>query len=337
MPQRAAAQNPTDDQLVIPNLLPTCTQALRAAEKFAASAREAVRQSVAAGGRIDAAKLEAEQVAAHGYAWLSTYVTALRETLHWAERIQAAGKFSPLEQLIVQAAFGEYLAQMAGGIAISQVEIVRPADMNAAAAALDLAADRAVALLVSRGNGNAVRMEIARHVAAGNFGELGLDDETLVMIREQFRRFAEDKVIPFAHDWHRKDEFIPMSVIDELAQLGVFGLTVPEEWGGLGLGKVSMCIVTEELARAYIGVGSLGTRSEIAAELIRSGGTEAQKKKWLPLIAGGEILPTAVFTEPNTGSDLASLKTRAIRDGDIYKVTGNKTWITHAARADVMT
>ena len=103
------------------------------------------------------------------------------------------------------------------------------------------------------------------------------------------------------------------------------------------MGKLAMCVVTEELSRAYIGVGSLGTRSEIAAELIRLGGTEQQKEYWLPRIASGEILPTAVFTEPNVGSDLGSLKTRATLDGDSYSVTGNKTWITHASRSDLMT
>jgi len=98
-----------------------------------------------------------------------------------------------------------------------------------------------------------------------------------------------------------------------------------------------MCVVSEELSRGYIGVGSLGTRSEIAAELILCGGTPEQKAQWLPKLASAEILPTAVFTEPGTGSDLGSLRTRATRDGDHYTVTGNKTWITHAARTDVMT
>jgi (2S)-methylsuccinyl-CoA dehydrogenase len=98
-----------------------------------------------------------------------------------------------------------------------------------------------------------------------------------------------------------------------------------------------MCVVSEELSRGYIGVGSLGTRSEIAAELIIGAGTDEQKHKWLPQLASGGVLPTAVFTEPNTGSDLASLKTRAVRQGDVYKVYGNKTWITHPVRADLMT
>ncbi len=128
-----------------------------------------------------------------------------------------------------------------------------------------------------------------------------------------------------------------MQIITELAEMGVFGLTIPEEFGGFGLSKASMVVVSEELSRGYIGVGSLGTRTEIAAELILCGGTEAQKAHWLPKLASGEILPTAVFTEPNTGSDLGALRTRAVRvDGD-YAVTGNKTWITHAARTHVMT
>jgi (2S)-methylsuccinyl-CoA dehydrogenase len=112
---------------------------------------------------------------------------------------------------------------------------------------------------------------------------------------------------------------------------------VPEEWGGHGLGKLAMCIVSEELSRAYIGVGSLGTRSEIAADLIRINGTEEQKQRFLRRIASGEILPTAAFTEPDVGSDLASLKTRAVRDGSVYRIHGAKTWMTHGSRSDLMT
>ncbi len=151
------------------------------------------------------------------------------------------------------------------------------------------------------------------------------------------RKFADSEVIGNAQGWHRTNSYIPLEIIAQMSELGVFGLTIPEEFGGLGLGKESMCVVSEELSRGYIGVGSLGTRSEIAAELILGSGTSEQKQKWLPKIASGEVLPTAVFTEPNTGSDLASIKTRAVREGDVYKVYGNKTWITHPVRADLMT
>jgi (2S)-methylsuccinyl-CoA dehydrogenase len=122
-----------------------------------------------------------------------------------------------------------------------------------------------------------------------------------------------------------------------MSELGVFGLTIPEQYGGLGLGKIAMCVVTEELSRGYIGVGSLGTRAEIAAELIMGGGTEEQKKYWLPKLASGEVMSTAVFTEPNFGSDLAHIQTRAEQKDGAWRVYGQKTWITHACRADLMT
>ena len=237
---------------------------------------------------------------------------------------------------MLQAAYGEYLSQIAGGIPMTQVEVARPRDMGVSDEAIHAFWTPAVAKLIKSGNTDAVRMQIARLIADGNFGDLGID-ETLGMVRDQFRRFAEEKVIPFAHGWHERDELIPMEIIDEMAELGVFGLTIPEQYGGLGMEKMAMCVVTEELSRGYIGVGSLGTRSEIAAELIRLGGTDEQKEYWLPKLASAEILPTAVFTEPNTGSDLGSLRTRAVKAGDDYKITGNKTWITHAARTDLMT
>ena len=327
--------------LVLPNLLASSEGALKAAEGFLGEARRAVAALVAPEGRIDPALLEREQFAAHGYAWLATYVVALREMLHWAERQAAAGALRELDALILQAAYGEYLQQMTGGIALSQVEILRPGDMGLAPkAAAGLQGDPAVEALVARGNTSAVRRRIAELIAvgldSGDFGALGLEDETLTLVRDQFRKVSEDHR-DAAHQWHLKDELIPMAVIEQLAELGIFGLTVPVEYGGLGMGKTAMCVVTEELSRGYIGLGSLGTRSEIAAELIRLGGTEAQKRRWLPRIASGELLPTAVFTEPNTGSDLGALRTRAVRKGGVYKITGNKTWITHAARSDIMT
>ncbi|MGO1120343.1 acyl-CoA dehydrogenase family protein [Rhodovibrionaceae bacterium A322] len=327
------------DSLLIDDLLPTCQAALAAAEGFEQAARRAVAGLVAPSGKVEAARVEQEQTAAHGLAWLATYVASLRESLHWANNLKDAGKLQELEQLMLQCGFGEYLQQMAGGIAMSQVEVLRPQDLGLGEEALTAFATPAVKTLQSKGNTAAVRQRIAALIFDGNqdgyFGDRGYD-ETEGMISDQFRKVA-DEHSEAAHDWHLEDKLIPIEVVEQLAELGVFGLTVPEEWGGFGMGKTAMCVVTEELSRGYIGLGSLGTRSEIAAELIRLGGTEDQKTHWLPKISSGEILPTAVFTEPNTGSDLGSLRTRASKDGDVYKVTGNKTWITHAARTDVMT
>ena len=311
-----------------------CARALIAAARYLDAAKAAV--TVRVGGQTEGEAWTREQIAAHGLAWLATYVEALRQTLGWIERIEAAGPVAEREALIVQAAFGEYLAQMIGGIAMSQGEIVRPADLGAEAAAAVLAADPAVAMLARQGADAAVRRRLGVLIGEGDFGDAALADETLVRIRDQFRRFADDHR-QAAHRWHLDDVLIPIEVVETLADLGIFGLTVPEEYGGLGLGKLAMCVVTEELSRGYLGLGSLGTRSEIAAELIRLGGTEEQKRRWLPGLASGAILPTAVFTEPGTGSDLGALKTRAVRHGEVYRITGNKTWITHAARSDVMT
>ena len=316
----------------------TTRAALDATDALFHAAKDAVRRVVAPAGRIDAALLDREQFAAHGLAWLEVYRQALHQMHGWAQRLDAEGALAERERLMLEAAFGEYLARIRGGIPMSQVEIVRPHDLYLDEAVIRaFADDPAVRALIRDGNNAANRIRLAGLIEAGDFGAWGLGDETLEMIREQFERFSDDKVIPFAHGWHERDELIPLPLIEELGELGVFGLTLPEEHGGLGMGKVAMCVVTEELSRGYIGVGSLPTRSEIAGELIRLGGTEEQKARFLPKIASGEIIPTAVFTEPDTGSDLASLKTRAVRDADGWSITGAKTWITHAARADLMT
>jgi (2S)-methylsuccinyl-CoA dehydrogenase len=325
----------TESPLLLPDLTETCRLALAPAERLVEEARAALATELAPEGRVDGAALDRAQYAAHGFAWYATYAEALRQALAWTERLETTGRLGERESLILQIGFGEYLAQMAGGIAISQGEVVRPQDLGLADGASALASEPPVESLI-RANGAKARERLAVLIADEDFGEAALDDEILSLTREQFRRFAEDHRED-AHRWHLEDELIPLTVVEELAKLGVFGLTIPESFGGAGLGKLAMCIVTEELSRGYIGLGSLGTRSEIAAELIRLGGTEAQKRQWLPKLASGEILPTAVFTEPGTGSDLGSLKTRAVREGDHYRVTGNKTWITHASRSDLMT
>ncbi len=300
----------------------------------------AVRNKVTEGERISSKLVEAEQRATHGLAWMATYVEALKEMRGYARTMTEEGRFGEMECLITRIAFAEYLAQIFGGIPMTQGEIVRLSDFDTPIDAIRDAYTPEVIRLITEGNTPTIRNRLIALMEAAeggaSFGDAGLD-ETMEAFRDEMRRFADSEVTPHAHGWHLANDYIPMDVVEKMAEMGVFGLTIPEEYGGLGLGKESMCVVSEELSRAYIGVGSLGTRSEIAAELILCGGTEEQKQSWLPRIAAGETLPTAVFTEPNTGSDLASLKTRAVADGDSYRVTGNKTWITHAARTDLMT
>lgn len=327
-------------EIVLSNLVKLCAEIVPSLEKLLETARIRLANEVMFEGRVSGKALEEQQFAAHGLSWLATYVEALRQLSAWASRMQDVGDFGEMEQLLLQIGFGEYLSQIKGGIPISQAEIVRLQDIGLAQADLGMLDTPAILALVQAGNVDVARKRLVELMierdGVATFGNVGLDEE-YDMIRDQFRRFSDDKVVPYAHEWHLKDELIPIEILNEMGELGVFGLTIPEEYGGFGMSKTAMCIVSEELSRGYIGVGSLGTRSEIAAELILCGGTEAQKQQWLPKIAAAEILPTAVFTEPNTGSDLGSLRTRAVRDGDEYTVTGNKTWITHAARTDVMT
>jgi (2S)-methylsuccinyl-CoA dehydrogenase len=322
-----------------PDLVATAREATLAVEAVLADATIAVGQKVVRDGKAIGRLIDREQRAAHGLAWLATYVQAVRQLAAYAQRMRDSGRFGDIEELLVRIGLGEYLAQIFGGIPISQGEIVRPADVGLAPGAVAARMNAAVESLIASGNvaeNRARLIELMRVHHGSTVGDCGLD-ETLEAIREEMRKFADSEVLPYAHDWHLANRYIPLEIIGQMAELGVFGLTIPEAFGGMGLGKESMCVVSEELSRGYIGVGSLGTRSEIAAELILCGGTDAQKQKWLPRIASGEVLPTAVFTEPNTGSDLASLKTRAVREGDIYRVFGNKTWITHPVRADLMT
>lgn len=322
------------------NAVALIAAALPGFETLLEEAVAAVRQNVLVDGRISSARLEQEQHAAHGLSWLATYVMGLRELKAYGERLQAEDRYGAIEDYAIRIGAGEYAAQIFGGIPMSQGEIVRLPTLGLSAKAVAAACSDAAEQLIAEGNTPENR---ARFVALfsqsqglASVGDPGLD-ETLEAIRSEMRRFCEQQVTPHAHEWHLQNEYIPLPVVEQMAELGVFGLTIPEEFGGMGLSKVSMCVVSEELSRGYIGVGSLGTRSEIAAELILNGGTDEQKAYWLPKIASGEILPTAVFTEPNTGSDLASLRTKAVKDGDSWKVYGNKTWITHPVRADIMT
>lgn len=304
--------------------------AVNAARAFAEAGKA---RAAAVAGDGDAA-----QRALHGFAWIATTAEALAALSDWSRRGREARRGSRIDELVLRIGFGEYLSQLIGGVPMSQNEFVRPRELGLDAAAAQLAACTEVARFLDDGNVAEARAELAALLQDGVRPDETLDDETLDMVRDQFRSFAAEEIAPHAHAWHLADELIPDTVLAKMAELGVFGICIDPDHGGLGLGKLAMCVVSEELSRGWICAGSLGTRSEIAGELIGASGTDEQKAKWLPGLASGAILPTAVFTEPDTGSDLASLRTRAARDADgSWHIHGAKTWITHAARADLMT
>ena len=318
--------------------LPLARSAAEAATKFSDLVRDTLAAIVSPGGKVDPALAEREQHRLHGYAWIATQAEALDALCNWADRARQADAFGDIERLVLDIGMGEYCAQIFGGVAMSQSEIVRPSDYGLQQEAFAFASGDAASHFIGAGNTSENRAELARRLADGERPYEGTGDDTLDMIRNQFRTFASERIAPHAHGWHLADALIPLDVVGEMAELGVFGVCIPEEHGGLGLGKLAMCLVSEELSRGWICAGSLGTRSEIAGELIGQNGTDAQKAKFLPRIAEGSILPTAVFTEPDTGSDLASVRTRARQtDTGTWRIDGAKTWITHAARADLMT
>ena len=325
---------------ILNNLCDLTSKSVNALEILLSHAIDHVREYALVEGRVSSAKLDEHQFETHSLAWIATYIESLRQMHYWAQIAIKNHKFDEIEKLLLQISFGEYLSQIQSSIPMSQTEFARLKDMDLPATVLTDFLIPEVEMLSKFGNTQSARQYLVKLMQDGigvsTFGFSGLDEE-LEMVREQFRRFSNDKVDPYAHSWHLKDELIPLEIITEMAGLGVFGLTIPEEYGGLGLSKAAMCVVSEELSRGYIGVGSLATRSEIAAELILCGGTEEQKQKWLPKLADASVLPTAVFTEPSTGSDLGSLITRAVKKDEGYEITGNKTWITHASRTNVMT
>ena len=313
-------------------------EACAAAQRYIEAARAATAGIVAPDGLPDPSLVEREQRRVHGLAWAATTLAALEALADWAARARRDGRFGAIEELTLRIGFGEYLHQLTSALPMGQGEFVRPFDLDAGAAADAMRAEPAVMHFLTHGNTAETRAELAALLAEGALPDEAFGDETLDMIRAQFRTFTAERIAPRAHQWHLADELIPIEVVQQMADLGVFGVCIAEEYGGLGLGKTAMCLVSEELSRGWICAGSLGTRSEIAGELIGENGTPEQKAELLPKLADGSILPTAVFTEPDTGSDLASVATRArVQDDGSWQITGAKTWITHAARADLMT
>lgn len=311
--------------------------ALTALSAYAEQIRQVVVDRTFADGKLDAKLADQQQRVMHGYAWISAIETALIAVLEWAERCESSGQFNEVEQLSLEIAYAEYLAQVIGGVAIGQNEIVRASDYGLQRSVQELASDNAIQKLLGSGNTAEKRRALAEHCRDGHFPHEEFGDELIDSARHQYRRYTENEIVPYAHQWHLDNALIPDKTVNELAEMGTFGVCIDEQFGGLGQGKLLMSVVTEELSRGWISAGSLGTRSEIAGELITLGGTAEQQQYWLPKIASGEVLPTAVFTEPDTGSDMGALSTRAVSTDDGWLIKGNKTWITHASRSDLMT
>ena len=278
---------------------------------------------------------EKNQHLVHGFAWIATYIEALRQINNWGIELANKNKLNEFEQLILDISFIEYIRQILNGIPMSQTEFIKITDFES----INKNDELKISENFNFSNVNELKKRLVKiAINKDNIITLentGLDTE-YQQIREQFQKFNSLNVYNNANKWHLEDKLIPQKIIDDLASLGVFGLTIPEKYGGLGLNKLAMCVVSEELARGYIGVGSLATRTEIASELILNDGTETQKDFWLPKISQGETIPAACFTEPDSGSDLGSITTKAKKDDGKFLISGNKTWITHASRSNLL-
>lgn len=302
----------------------------------------AFRQSLTALVAIAVAAPEGQerhQHVTHGLAWYATLAQAFDEAVSWMQATSDAGSLGASAHVAGLVVCGELLAECRGGIVMHQLESIRPHDFGLPSSAFAFFDRADVGRLIELAGAGETRdrlIQLLQQEGAGSLPGLESDGEALAMA-DAVRRFGETEIIPHAHGWHVENRYIPDDVISGLAGLGVFGISLPVSFGGAGASKRAMCAVTEELSRAYIGAGSLGTRSEIAAELIMKSGTDGQRAHYLPRIASGAILPAAAFTEPEAGSDLGAVRCRAHRDGDSYVINGAKIWITHAARADLLT
>ncbi len=197
--------------------------------------------------------------------------------------------------------------------------------------------DDAASSAIAAGLGPAELERIGEAAIAAR-GRLGWPlDETLAEVRANVRAFAEREIAPHAERIHRNDDLVPERVIEEMAKLGYFGLSIPERYGGHELGNLAMILTTEELSRGSLAAGgSLITRPEILAKALLAGGTEAQKQAWLPRLASGEVMAAISVTEPNTGSDVAAVACRAEPTTGGWLISGQKAWCTFAGRADVI-
>jgi (2S)-methylsuccinyl-CoA dehydrogenase len=300
-------------------------EVVRAAVK-SASAR------TAGGKEIDAWQVHSERVA-----YAATEALAARAMIEYAEATAAAGADASLSTDEAAVFAGEIAAKITGQIAAASADWDLPAGLFDKTLGCAATRER-IGLCASEDRVRAIGRAVAAQRGAHN---AWLPEDDVVMIRDSVRGFAQKEVAPIAEHIHRHDDLVPDSLIEAMAGMGYFGMSAPEEYGGLGMGNLAMVVTTEELSRVSLAAaGSLITRPEILTKALLKGGTEEQKKKWLTPVSAGEIMVAISVTEPNTGSDVASVSCRAERktvDGrDGFVINGAKAWCTFAGRANVL-
>ena len=301
-------------------------------------ALQKVRDEALHHGRVvteNGKSIDDHQVHAERLAYLSTEVEAARALLAYAQAAESHG-----DAEIADMALG--FAAEIGGKYLGQIE-THLADFGFSASFVADALGQASVKAAIRDGAHESRFrKIGKSVLANKgVNNSWLESDIALMTRDSVRQFARTEVSPVAERVHRHDELIPEHIIQQMSELGFFGMSVPEEYGGGGMGNLAMIITTEELSAASLGVaGSLITRPEILTKALLRGGTEAQKKKWLPPIAAGQLMVAISVTEPDTGSDVASVKCKAepasVGGKQGYLISGAKAWCTFAGRADII-
>jgi (2S)-methylsuccinyl-CoA dehydrogenase len=296
--------------------------AVEVAARVVESSAENLARASADGERISVAKLDRHQVLAYDLAHAASALEGCRVMLDY-------GGHGELESMLARAFVADAVADLAARlVARDEVWGTDPASLEVTRQFV--AEHRAPEFLEA----------LAAHLPRHGTGPTHLSDD-FELVRETFHRFAEEKVRPVAEHVHRENADIPEDVISGLAEIGGFGLSVPEEYGGFAAGGehdyLGMIVATEELSWGSLGVGgSLITRPEILTRAIVQGGTDEQKQRWLPRIASGELMVGVMVTEPDYGSDVANIKVTAMPTEGGYLVSGVKTWATFAGRADVL-
>ncbi len=309
---------------------------MAAAAKIVAASDEVVREALAvASKRTDGGKgIDDEQVHCERLAYAATELAAAQDLLAYAQGIGAA---DPAVPAMAAAFAGEFVLKLGSQVSGHLAEFGVSEERLAATIGSHevLAAARAA---IADGTLSA----IGRHVIdSRGVNHTPIDDEMAVMTRDSVRQFAETEVAPIAEHIHRHDDLVSDEMIANMAQLGFFGMAVPEQYGGGGMGNLAMIVTTEELSRCSLAAaGSLITRPEILTKALLKGGTEEQKQHWLPRLASGAVMAAISVTEPDIGSDVASVRCRAdageVGGAKGYLINGAKAWCTFAGRANVI-